>query len=127
MTIETIHSEFAPSAIGPYSQATKLGNMIFCSGQIPLNPTTGEIVTGDARIQTHQVMKNLQAVLAAANSSLADVVKCTIYLKSMSDFEQVNEVYGSYFQDPFPARVTIEVAGLPKNVDVEIDAIAKVS
>ena len=126
MTIETIHSDQAPAAIGPYSQATKAGNLIFCSGQIPINPTTGEVVSGDARIQTHQVMKNLQAVLVAANSNLSQVVKCTIYLKDISDFEQVNEIYGSYFSPPFPARVTIQAANLPKNVDVEIDVIANV-
>lgn len=126
MTIETIHSDQAPAAIGPYSQATKAGNLIFCSGQIPINPTTGDVVSGDARIQTHQVMKNLQAVLVAANSNLSQVVKCTIYLKDISDFEQVNEIYGSYFNPPYPARVTIQAANLPKNVDVEIDVIANV-
>jgi 2-iminobutanoate/2-iminopropanoate deaminase len=119
----------APAAIGPYSQAVvvPIGDgkrMIFCSGQIAIDPATGEVVAGDIADETRQVLENLGAVLAAAGASFADVVKTTIFLASMDDFATVNSVYGARFpQDP-PARATVEAAGLPRNVRVEIDAIA---
>ena len=114
----------APAPIGPYSQAIDAGNFIFCSGQIPLDPTTGEIVgSGDVEAQTKQVMKNISAVLKSAGVSFNQVVKTTIFLKNMSDFPKVNPIYGENFQAPFPARSTVEVARLPKDVLVEIEVI----
>jgi len=113
----------APAAIGPYSQAVQAGGFLFVSGQIPLIPGSGEVLKGDIASQTKQVMENLKAIITAAGFSLKDVVKCTIYIKSMNDFAKINEVYGSYFDAEPPARATVEVSELPKNVDVEIDAI----
>ena len=105
----------APAAIGPYSQAIAVSNLVFCSGQIPLSPESGQLVgAGDVAAQTEQVMKNLQAVLAAAGCSFADVARCTIYLSNMGDFATVNGVYGRYFPEHPPARVTIAAAGLPR-------------
>jgi 2-iminobutanoate/2-iminopropanoate deaminase len=125
--LRKVESKNAPAAIGPYSQAISVGNLVFCSGQIPLNPVNGEMVgANDIAAQTHQVMKNLEAVLGAAGSGFERVVKSTIYLKDLGHFAQVNEIYGSYFKPPFPARVTIQAAKLPKDALVEIDAIAKV-
>jgi 2-iminobutanoate/2-iminopropanoate deaminase len=121
---EVIQTAHAPGAIGPYSQAIKQGNMVFLSGQIPLDPATGVLVTGDITLQTERVMKNLQAVLEAARLSFAQVVRCTIFLTDLSDFSKVNEVYGRYFAQAPPARTTVQVAGLPKGARVEIDAIA---
>lgn len=123
--MQTVSSQNAPQAIGPYSQAIKTDNLVFCSGQIPLTPE-GNIVKGDVKEQTHQVMKNLQAVLEAAASSLDKVVKTTIYLDDMDDFAAVNEVYGSYFKEHKPARATVEVEKLPKDAKVEIDCIATI-
>lgn len=123
MSKEAISTTNAPGAIGPYSQAIRTGNLLFCSGQIPLTPG-GELITGDIREQTTQVMKNVTAVLEAADLSLANVVKTTIFLSSMDHFATVNEVYGSYFTETPPARSTVAVAGLPKNVDVEIEVVA---
>lgn len=115
----------APQPIGPYSQAIKLGNMVFCSGQIALHPTNGTVVGSDVETQTRQVMENLVAVLKAAECTPANVVKTTIFLKSMNDFPKVNEIYGAYFKEGVPpARSTIEVARLPKDVLVEVEAIA---
>lgn len=122
--MEQIDTNSAPGAIGPYSQAIKSGSWLFCSGQIPLDPKTGALVSEDVAEQTHQVLKNLSAVLAAAGSSLNELVKTTIFLKSMADFTKVNEVYASYLTAPFPARATVEVSRLPKDVLVEIDGIA---
>jgi 2-iminobutanoate/2-iminopropanoate deaminase len=131
MPNETIVTSDAPKAIGPYAQAVAVaapGRMIFCSGQIPLDPVTGEIVAaGDIRGQTERVMRNLSAVLAAAGASLAAVVKTTVYLTDLQEFAAVNEIYGRYFPDRPPARATVEVAGLPRGVAVEIDAIAVVT
>ena len=126
MTKRAIMTPDAPKAIGPYSQAIACGDLIFCSGQIPLDPASGEIVAaGDVRGQTERVMKNLQAVLAAAGASFADVVRTTIFLADLGDFGPVNEVYGGYFKDgPPPARATVQVAALPRGARVEIDAIA---
>ncbi len=121
---EVIATKDAPQAIGPYSQAIKAGGFIFLSGQVALDPATGQVVEGDVAAQTERALKNLSAVLAAAGSSLAKAVKTTVYLKNMSDFAAMNEVYGRYFTQPAPARSTVEVAALPKNVLVEIDVVA---
>jgi 2-iminobutanoate/2-iminopropanoate deaminase len=114
----------APAAIGPYSQAVRAGNMLFLSGQIPLDPATGHLVTGDIREETAQVLRNLRAVLLAAGATFGQVVKTTIYLTSLSDFAAVNEAYASVFREPYPARATVEVSKLPRGARVEIDAIA---
>lgn len=114
----------APAAIGPYSQAVAAGGMLFCSGQIPLDPATGDLVAGDITTQTRQVMANLAAVLEAGGCSFADVVRCTIFLKSMDDFSAVNDVYATFFDEAPPSRACVEVARLPRDVRVEIDAIA---
>jgi 2-iminobutanoate/2-iminopropanoate deaminase len=116
----------APSAIGPYSQAIRAGGFLFASGQIPLDPQTGQIAPGGIVEQTHQVLKNLGEVLAAAGSSYAQVVKTTVYLADMGEFAEMNSVYGSYFGVPAPARATIQAARLPRDVRVEIDLIAYV-
>jgi len=121
-----VATERAPRAIGPYSQAVKAGDFLFLSGQIPLDPETGQVVTGDISAQTRRVMDNLQAVLAAAGVSLDAVVRTTIYLADLGDFATVNEVYGSYFASPAPARSTVQVARLPRDARIEIDAIAHV-
>jgi 2-iminobutanoate/2-iminopropanoate deaminase len=114
----------APKAIGPYSQAIRVGQLLFLSGQVALDPATGQMLDGDAAVQTRRVMQNLAAVLEAAGLSFADVARTTIYLGDMADFATVNEVYGSYFSEPFPARATVQVARLPRDARVEIDAIA---
>jgi len=114
----------APGAIGPYSQAVRAGDFVFLSGQIPLDPGTGQLVAGGIGEQTHQVLKNLGAVLEAAGSSYAGVVKTTVYLADMGEFSAMNEIYGTYFWSPAPARATVQAARLPRDVRVEIDAIA---
>ncbi len=119
-----INTADAPQAIGPYSQAVVAKGFVFISGQIPIDPRSGNLVAGDIRDQTKQVMENGKAILAAAGCGMAQVVKATIYLKNMADFGAVNEVYGSYFSSEPPARATVEVARLPKDVAVEIDFIA---
>jgi len=124
MSIQKIFSASAPQPIGPYSQAIQVDKLIFASGQIALDPQSGNLVEGDVGTQTKQVIENLKAVLESAGSSLAKVVKTTIYLKNMDDFARVNEVYGSYFAQSLPARSTVEVARLPKDVFVEIECIA---
>lgn len=124
MTREPVQTDAAPAAVGPYSQAMVFGDQVICSGQIPIDPATGELCTGSVEEQTHQVMKNLSAVLEAAGSSLGKVVRMTIFLTDMGDFAKVNEVYASYLQEPYPARACVEVSRLPKDVAVEIDAIA---
>ncbi|MDQ2681704.1 MAG: RidA family protein [Candidatus Eremiobacteraeota bacterium] len=123
--MKSILSADAPAPIGPYSQAVEAGGELFCSGQIPLDPKTGEIASGDISEHTEQVLKNLGAVLQAAGYTYADVVKTTIFLIDMNDFAAVNTVYGKYFDATKPARSTVAVAGLPKGVRIEIDAIAK--
>jgi 2-iminobutanoate/2-iminopropanoate deaminase len=121
---KNISTDKAPAAIGPYSQAVKAGDILFCSGQIPLN-AKGELVKGSADVQTKQCMENLKAVLKAANVGFSHVVKTTIFLANMNDFGAVNEVYGSYFSDDHkPARATVEVSRLPKDVAVEIECVA---
>ena len=122
--MKEIQTASAPAAIGPYSQAVSSNGMVFFSGQIPLDPKTGEVVAGGISKQTHQVLKNLASVLAAAGGSWKDIVKTTIFLTDLTDFAQVNEIYGSYLSEPYPARATVQVAALPKGVSVEIDAIA---
>ena len=124
MSKEVIYSANAPEPIGPYSQAIKVGNMLFMSGQIAIQKSTGAILTGNISEETEQVMKNLDDVLKAAGMDFSNVVKCTIFLKSMGDFPKVNEVYGSRFTNQPPARETVEVSGLPKGVNVEISCIA---
>jgi len=126
MPRRAFHSQGAPNAIGPYSQAVQVpaGALTFLSGQIPLDPRTGEMVTGDAAAQAQRVMENLRAVLAAAGLNFGHVVRCSIYLADLKDFSAVNEVYGRYFEAPPPARSTFQVAGLPKGAKLEIDAIA---
>lgn len=128
MARQIIHSDDAPMAIGPYSQAVRVdcGKMIFCSGQIPLDPKTGEMVEGDIAAQTRQVMENLKAVLAAAGAGFEHVVRCNIFLADMDDFGVVNEVYGTYFPENPPSRATVQVARLPKDSRVEIDCIAMI-
>jgi len=121
---EAIATQQAPAAIGPYSQAVRAGDAVFLSGQIPLDPATGQLVTGDITAQTRRVMESLRAVLAAAGCDFSHVVRTTIYLTDLGNFASVNEAYGSYFQPPFPARATVQVAALPRGAQVEIDAIA---
>lgn len=123
MSQKPVQTEHAPQAIGPYSQAIVAGGMVFCSGQIPLTPA-GELVAGDVEAQTHQVMKNLGAVLEAAGSSYAKVVQTTCYLADMNDFPVFNKVYAEYVREPFPARATVQVARLPRDVKVEVACIA---
>ncbi len=122
--IEKVLSPHAPAPIGPYNQAIRAGDFLFCSGQIPLDPATGELVAGDITAQTHRVMKNIEAVLAAGSATFEDVVKTTIFLVDMNDFAAVNGAYGSYFADTAPARSTVAVAGLPKGSRVEIEVVA---
>jgi len=121
-----IQTDQAPAPIGPYSQAVKAGNMLFISGQIAIDPQTNELNNSDLNTETHQVMKNLSAVLAAAGLDFSNVVKTTIFLSDMSLFAAVNEIYGGYFTGEFPARETVAVKGLPRNVHVEISMIAAI-
>lgn len=121
---EVIATNDGPKAIGPYSQAIKANGLIFLSGQIPLDPSTQQLISGDVAAQTERVLQNLACVLKAAGSSLQQVVKTTVFLKNMSEFAAMNEVYGRYFTEAPPARSTVEVARLPKDVLVEIDVIA---
>jgi 2-iminobutanoate/2-iminopropanoate deaminase len=121
---EIIHTDAAPKAIGPYSQATFWNGLVFCSGQIPLDPATGALIEGGIEEQTVRVLDSLKAVLEAAGAGLDSVLKTTIYVKDLGDFGKVNEIYGRYFSSNPPARATVEVARLPRDVKVEIDAIA---
>ena len=118
-----INTPSAPKAIGPYSQAVKSGSLVFISGQIPLDPKTMELVGEDVVRQTHQVFKNLSAIAKASGGNLVDIVKMTIYLTNLDNFSKINEIMASYFQEPYPARATIEVSALPKAALVEVDAI----
>ena len=119
-----VSTDAAPKAIGPYSQAIRVGQLLFLSGQVPLDPATGQMVDGDVAAQTRRVMENLAAVLASADLSFANVARTTIFLADMNDFAKVNDVYGSYFSEPYPARATVQVARLPRDARVEIDAVA---
>jgi 2-iminobutanoate/2-iminopropanoate deaminase len=121
---QVITTKAAPQAIGPYSQAVSANNLVFVSGQIPLDPESGQIVSGSIAEQTKRVLQNLSAILEASGSSLSQVVKTTVYLKNLSDFEEMNRTYAEYFSSSPPARATVEVSALPKNVSIEIDAIA---
>jgi 2-iminobutanoate/2-iminopropanoate deaminase len=121
---DMIATELAPKAIGPYSQAIRAQGLIFTSGQVAIDPGTQQVIAGDVNAQTDRVLKNLDAILQAAGSSLDKVLRCTVFLKNMGDFAAMNEVYGRYFKQAPPARSTVEVARLPKDVLVEIDVIA---
>jgi 2-iminobutanoate/2-iminopropanoate deaminase len=121
---EIISTDRAPGAIGPYSQAIKTGGMVYCSGQIPIDPATGEFVSNDVVEQTEQVLKNLSEVLKAAGSDLGNVVKTTVFLADMDDFAAMNEVYGRYFNENKPARATVQAARLPRDAKVEIECVA---
>jgi len=124
MPKQPISSAGAPKAIGPYSQAVRAGQLLFVSGQVPLDPASGQMVGGGIAEQTRRVLDNIGAVLAAGGRSFADVVRTTIFLADMNDFAAVNEVYGQYFSEPYPARATVQVARLPKDARLEIDVIA---
>lgn len=126
MRKEIIHTDNAPAAVGPYSQAVRVGNMVFTAGQIGLDPATGKMVADDITVQTERVLENLTAVLSAAGSSLENVIKCTVFLKDMGEFAAMNAVYGRYFQQNPPARSAVQVAALPLGGRVEIEAIALV-
>ncbi len=119
-----INTKNAPEALGPYSQAIRIGDLIFTSGQIPIDPITNTLVSGGIVEQATQSLRNLQAVLTEAGSSLSDAVKVTVFVKNMDDFAKLNEVYGSFFTEPYPARSCVEVARLPKDVLVEIEIVA---
>ncbi len=121
---KVIATSQAPAAVGPYSQAVAVGSTLYCAGQIPLDPATGELIEGDVTAQTDRVLTNLTGVLAANGMTLADVVKTTVFLTDLGEFGAMNAVYASYFSEPFPARSTIQVAALPKGARVEIEAIA---
>lgn len=120
--VKEVYTDKAPAAIGPYSQAIQAGDYVFVSGQIPVDPKTGEVVEGIEN-QTKQVMENMKAVLEEAGASFSQVVKFTIFINSMEDFATINEIYGSYLEKPYPARATVEVSRLPKDVLVEMDAV----
>jgi 2-iminobutanoate/2-iminopropanoate deaminase len=124
MKKRVIQTDKAPKAIGPYSQAIQAGNFLFLSGQIPLDPKTGELVKGDIRQQTKQVLENIKGVMESQKLGMENVVKVTIFLKDIGNFNQVNEVYATYFPSSPPARTTVEVAKLPRDTDIEIEAIA---
>ena len=121
---QSIATATAPQAVGPYSQAIAFGNMLFCAGQIPLDPESGQLVAGDVSAQTERVCENIRAVLAANEMSFADVVKTTVFLLTMDDFAAMNAVYAKHFTEPFPARSTVAVAGLPRGARVEIEVTA---
>ena len=124
MNKKVIRTDNAPKAIGPYEQAIKVGEYVYISGQIPLDPKTGNLVEGDIKAQTRRVMENLKGILLASDSSLEHVLKATVFLKNIADFTAMNEAYARHFSQPFPARSTVAVAGLPKGALVEIEAVA---
>ena len=126
MAIVGISSTDAPAAIGPYSPGVKIGNLVFLSGQIPIDPTTGNVISGDIKTQTHQIFQNIAALLKASGTTSRNIVRTTVFLADMDEFSVMNEVYASYVDDPPPARSTVQVARLPKDVRVEIDVIAVV-
>lgn len=119
-----VNSPDAPAALGPYSQAIAAGSLIFCSGQVPIDPRTGELVNGDVRAQTQRALQNLKAVLGAHGLQLDDIVKTTVFMTDLSRFAEMNTAYGAFFKEAFPARSTVQVAALPKGAQVEIEAIA---
>ena len=122
---QVIHTDSAPAAIGPYSQAIQIGDLLFVSGQVPIDPSTGAIVEGDISVQARQSLNNLKAILNAAGTNMGAVVKTTVFLADMNDFAAMNEVYAQFFQEPFPARSAVQVGRLPKDAKVEIEAIAQ--
>ena len=122
---QMIHTDSAPAAIGPYSQAIQIGDLLFVSGQVPIDPSTGAVVEGDVKAQAQQSLNNLKAILNAAGTNMGAVVKTTVFLADMNDFAAMNEVYAQFFQDPFPARSAVQVGRLPKDAKVEIEAIAQ--
>lgn len=124
MKIEVISTKDAPKAIGPYSQAIRVQNMVYTSGQIPADPLSGEVVEGGIEKQAKQALENLKAVLIEAGTGLENVIKTTVFIKDMKDFALVNQIYGQYFKEPYPARSCVEVARLPKDVCIEIEAVA---
>ena len=124
MEKEQVATDRAPEAIGPYSQAVKIGGFIFLSGQIPIDPATGELVVGPVAGQARRVLTNIKAVVEESGATMNDIVKTTVYITDILLFSDVNEVYADFFSKPYPARATVEVSGLPKGVDIEIDAIA---
>jgi len=124
---QVVSTPHAPQAIGPYSQAVRIGDLLFLSGQIPLDPETGALIEGDIATQTRRVFQNLGAILEAAGASFANVARTTVYLADMADFAAMNEVYATFFESPAPARSTVQAAGLPKNARVEIDLIASLA
>jgi 2-iminobutanoate/2-iminopropanoate deaminase len=126
MKKKQVQTDKAPKAIGPYSQGVIANGFVFCSGQIPVDPATSELNTGSIEDQARQVLKNVGAVLEAAGSSYDDVVKCTVFLQDMNDFAKMNAVYAEFFKTPYPARAAVQVARLPRDVKVEIEAIALV-
>ena len=121
---QAVSSPDAPKAIGPYSPAIRAGQLLFVSGQVPLDPATGQMIDGDIAAQTRRVFENISALLSAGGRSFADVARTTVFLADMNDFAAMNEVYGQYFSEPYPARATVQVARLPKDARVEIDVIA---
>ena len=121
---KTILTKDAPAPIGPYSQAVESNGTLYISGQIPMDPYSGEIISGDIKEETNQVMKNISAILETANMKMSDIDKCSIFISDMNDFQDINEIYGTYFNENPPARETVEVARLPKDVRIEISAIA---
>ncbi len=124
---EEIKTDRAPRAIGPYSQGVRIGNLLFLSGQIPIEPMTGMVVRGGIEAETRQVLENLAVVLESGGAALKDVVKTTVFLKNLDDFDDMNGIYGEFFKPPYPARSTVGVKGLPKGVSVEIDAVAVIN
>jgi 2-iminobutanoate/2-iminopropanoate deaminase len=124
MSKTIIHSHHAPAPIGPYSQAAMAGGVLYVSGQIAIEPSSGKLITEDISAETHQVLKNLQHILNAADMDMENVVKCTIFIRDMNDFGTINGIYGQYFETNHPARETVEVSRLPKDVNVEISCIA---
>ena len=122
---QVIHTDSAPAAIGPYSQAIQIGEFLFVSGQVPIAPSTGAVVEGDITVQARQSLNNVKAILNAAGTNMGAVVKTTVFLADMNDFAAMNEVYAQFFQEPFPARSAVQVARLPKDAKVEIEAIAQ--
>ena len=122
---QVIHTDSAPAAIGPYSQAIRTGDLLFVSGQVPIDPATSTVVEGDISVQAHQSLCNLKAILNAAGTNMGAVVKTTVFLADMNDFAAMNKVYAQFFQEPFPARSAVQVGRLPKDAKVEIEAIAQ--
>ncbi|MDH4215041.1 MAG: RidA family protein [Candidatus Thorarchaeota archaeon] len=125
MSPEQVITDNAPKAIGPYSQGIKAKGFVFCSGQIPINPKTGELITGSLTEQTRQCLSNIKGVIEAAGSSMNKIVKCTVFLRDMDDFAEMNAEYTKWFSNPAPARAAVQVARLPKDVGIEIEAIAE--